>query len=138
MTVIVAQRTEQTAGEIARTAQQERLENIFHAVDSIKADLNKCGMGMAGKLSCLEVIRSSGFSCTYKANEESVKISYEYDPSCSTLYRVENGKRKKLIDHVTDFYVTYFPDANSVLYRIELDRKEHIRGYIFLLNNTKD
>lgn len=138
MTVIVAHRTEQAALGNAKTASQERLENIFHAVDSIKADLNKCGLGITDKPSSLEIFRNSGFSCTYKLNEKPVKISYEYDPSCSTLFRVEKCRKKMLIDHVTNFYVTYFPDANSVLYRIELDYKEQVRGYVFLLNNTKD
>ena len=32
------------------------------------------------------------------------------------------------------FYVTHFPEANSVLYRIEVEKKKQIRGYIFLLN----
>ena len=30
--------------------------------------------------------------------------------------------------------MTFFPDANSVLYRIEVNKKEQVRGYIFLLN----
>lgn len=58
------------------------------------------------------------------------------------LYKNQNILKRKagrgyfqpLIEKVTDFYITYFPDANSVLYRIEVDNKEQIRGYIFLTN----
>jgi hypothetical protein len=52
-----------------------------------------------------------------------------------TLERQVNmGRISTLLGEVSDFYVTYFPDANSVLYRIEVNKKEQIRGYIFLLN----
>ena len=44
------------------------------------------------------------------------------------------GYFQPLIESVTDFYITYFPDANSVLYRIEVNNKEQVRGYIFLTN----
>ena len=44
------------------------------------------------------------------------------------------GYFQPLIEKVTDFYITYFPDANSVLYRIEINNKEQVRGYIFLTN----
>ncbi|MEN8153580.1 MAG: type II secretion system protein [Acidobacteriota bacterium] len=58
------------------------------------------------------------------------------------LYKNQNILKRKtgkgyfqpLIEKVTDFYITYFPDANSVLYRIEVNNKEQVRGYIFLTN----
>ena len=58
------------------------------------------------------------------------------------LYKNQNILKRKsgrgyfqpLIERVTDFYITYFPDANSVLYRIEVNNKEQVRGYIFLTN----
>lgn len=45
-----------------------------------------------------------------------------------------NGCFKTLVKNVTDFYVSFFPEANSVLYRIEINNKEQVRGYILLTN----
>ena len=44
LTVIIAHSAE--SGKVAKkiTVNQERLEAIFHTVDTIKSDLNKCGM----------------------------------------------------------------------------------------------
>ena len=51
LTVIIAHAAE--TGRMAKkiTSNQERLEAIFHTVDTIKSDLNKCGMRLqeAGK-----------------------------------------------------------------------------------------
>lgn len=58
------------------------------------------------------------------------------------LYEKENVLKRKLdrgyfqpvVENVSDFAVTFFPDANSVLYRVEVNKREQIRGYIFLTN----
>ena len=63
------------------------------------------------------------------------KVEYKFYPAQRVLKRkADKWNFKPLLKEVSDFYVTYFPDANSVLYRIEVNKKEHIRGYIFLLN----
>ena len=43
-----------------------------------------------------------------------------------------------LVENVTDFYIKYFPDSYSILYRLEVNRKEQIRGYIFLTNMVNE
>lgn len=63
------------------------------------------------------------------------KVEYRYYMFKHVITRkIDKGKCQPLLEGVSDFYVTYFPDANSVLYRIEVNKKEQIRGYIFLLN----
>lgn len=203
MTVIVAS----TPRSHKITGTQERLEAIFHTVDTIKSDLNKCGMRLQA---CREfsgifpfTSTSSSFTCTYGLADEQIlenamkgqqslkfaaneffkkdravliydliskswemneiksrldgatvlknplqneyplnsmvvvvkKVEYKFYPDQRTLKRkADKGSFQPLLEEVSDFYVTYFPDANSVLYRIEVNKKEQIRGYIFLLN----
>lgn len=63
------------------------------------------------------------------------QVEYKIYRDQSTLKRkVNSGYFQPMIEKVTDFNVTYFPEAGSVLYRIEIDKKEQIRGYIFLVN----
>jgi hypothetical protein len=63
------------------------------------------------------------------------KVEYKFYPAQRILKRkTDKGNFQPLLEEVSDFYVTFFPDANSVLYRIEVNKKEQIRGYIFLLN----
>ena len=63
------------------------------------------------------------------------KVEYRFYPAQRVLKRKADKKNfQPLLEDVSDFYVTFFPDANSVLYRIEVNKKEQIRGYIFLLN----
>jgi hypothetical protein len=62
-------------------------------------------------------------------------VEYKFYPVERMLKRkVDNLNFQPLQAEVTDFYATFFPDAQSVLYRIEVGRKEQIRGYIFLIN----
>jgi len=63
------------------------------------------------------------------------KVEYKYYPAQRILKRkADKGNFQPLLEEVSDFYVTFFVDAQSVLYRIEICKKEQIRGYIFLLN----
>lgn len=120
MTVIFATRNQSKKV----TSNQERLENIFHCVDSIKSDLNKCT-----KMPAEHPIHLFNFHCGCD------EIAYKYLPASHELQRRKNsGKYKTILTEVSDFYTTYFPDAQSVLYRIEINSKEQIRGYIFLQN----
>jgi len=207
LTVIIAHSTE--SGKAARkiTGNQERLEAIFHTVDTIKSDLNKCGMRLQEarqffNISCFS--SSAGtFKCEYGLADELLlenalcgqqtlkveqndffkkdkviliynlgsgvwelneirdclggalvlknalkndfgrnspvvllkKVEYKYYPTQRILKRkADKGNFQPLLEEVSDFYVTFFPDANSVLYRIEVNKKEQVRGYIFLLN----
>jgi hypothetical protein len=203
MTVIIARKP--ISNKIASS--QERLEAIFHTVDTIKADLNKCGMRLqeARQFSGITPFTStpSGFTCLYGIADEPLlekavsgqqtlkvaaneffkrdkqiliydpiqqawemneiessqdgalvlkdplqndyltdsmavvlkTIEFKFYPGQRVLKRkTDKGSFQPLLEEVSDFYVTYFPDAQSVLYRIEVNKKEQIRGYIFLLN----
>jgi hypothetical protein len=189
------------------TSNQERLEAIFHTVDTIKSDLNKCGMRLqeAGKFFNIPSFESTqgNFRVTYGLADEELledakqgqqtlkigqndffkkdkviliysllrqvwefneirnfsdgalvlknplqndfpgnspvlvlkKVEYRFYPAQRILKRkTDKGNFQPLLEEVSDFYVTFFPDANSVLYRIEVNKQEQIRGYIFLLN----
>jgi hypothetical protein len=207
LTVIVAHSTETARLGKKITGNQERLEAIFHSVDTIKSDLNKCGMRLQEARQFCEIAPFSSavgtFACTYGIADEPLlegatqgqhalkvapneffkkemavliynlssrlwelneieyrldgalilknplqndftlnstvvalkKVEYKYFPAQHTLKRkTGRGNFQPLLEEVTDFYVTFFPDANSVLYRIEVNKKEQVRGYIFLLN----
>ena len=63
------------------------------------------------------------------------RIEYKlYGDQRSLKRKVDRGHFQPLIDGVTDFYIDFFPESNSVLYRLEVNGKEQIRGYIFLIN----
>ena len=112
--------------ETNKQKQRERLEEIFYTVDAIKADLNKAtGIQIAKHLLTIT---------SYVSETCSKKIEWRFDPKNRSLERAG----KLMILDVTDFMVQYFPEANSVLYRIELDGKEQIRGYIFLMNMKRE
>ena len=202
MTVIVASNSRLKRS----TGSQDRLEAIFHTVDTIKSDLNKCGMRLqeARQFCAITPFAStaSSFTCTYGLAEKTLlenavkgqqslkvaaneffkkdkavliydlakqawemneiksmaetihlrnslqndypinsvavalkKVEYKYYPAQRVLKRkADKGIFQPLLEEVSDFYVTFFPDSNSVLYRIEVKKKEQIRGYIFLLN----
>jgi hypothetical protein len=48
--------------------------------------------------------------------------------------KVNKGYFQPLIEGVTDFYVKYFPESFSLFYRIEINKKEQVRGYIYMTN----
>ncbi len=48
--------------------------------------------------------------------------------------KIDRGYFQPVIEGVTDFYISFFDDSNSVLYRLEINKKEQVRGYIFLSN----
>jgi hypothetical protein len=66
------------------------------------------------------------------------EVEYKHYAEQNILKRkVNKGYFQPLIEGVTDFYVKFFPESCSVLYRIEVNKKEQIRGYIFLTNMVK-
>jgi hypothetical protein len=207
LTVIIAHaaQSSRVAGRI--TGNQERLEAIFHTVDTIKLDLNKCGMRLQDAVRLFGITGfeggADGLKVLYGLADEALqeealagqqtlktdaneffrkdkailvydpqqpawefhevqermggvlvlkdplahdfprnspvlalkKVEYKYFAAQRVLKRkTDKGNFQPLLEDVTDFYVTHFPDANSVLYRIEVNKKEQIRGYIFLLN----
>jgi len=74
----------------------------------------------------------------YRANSQAVackRVEYKYFPRQRALKRkVDGGTFQPLLDEVTDFFVSFFAESKSVLYRLEINRREQVRGYIFLLN----
>jgi hypothetical protein len=65
------------------------------------------------------------------------QVEYKYFSEQRTIKRKsDKGYFQPLLEEVTDFFVTFFPESKSVLYRIEINRKEQIRGYIFLINTV--
>jgi len=62
-------------------------------------------------------------------------VEYKHYLKQNVLKRkVDKGYFQPLIEDVSDFFIQFFPESNSVLYRIEVNQKEQIRGYIFLIN----
>ncbi len=189
------------------TQSQDRLESIFHTVDTIKSDLCKCGMRLqeaargfglqafscsstgfqlqyGSHSQCLLADASRGdrevrveaaglfprgrsvllynvdsHACSwneaaaaaagmlqlsaplgtdFQAGSELVavrRVEYRWDSASGTLRRrSDRGGFQPLLDDVTDFYVAYFADAHAVLYRLEIGRREQVRGYLFLTN----
>ena len=51
--------------------------------------------------------------------------------------KVNKGYFQPLAENVTDFYVKFYPEALTVFYRIEVNRRQQLRGYIFLTNMVK-
>ena len=207
LAVVVAHVTDTARVTKKVASNQEKLETIFHAVDSIKSDLNKCGMllqeaAAAFGLTFFESSRS-GFKATFGLSAEDMEteafagderlrldgnpffkknkkvliynldlrlwetneiletagsdvilkkklqhdyarhsvavalkeVSYQFYSRQGILKRkTDNGTFQPLLEGVSDFFVTFFPDSSAVLYRIEVARKEQIRGYVFLLN----
>ena len=207
LTVIIAHSAESTRTARRIAGNQERLEAIFHTVDTLKSDLNKCGMRLQEARPFCGIVpfasAAGTFTCRYGLADEQLlenalrgqqtlrvppndyfkkdralliydlsaqawelneieyrldgvlvlrnplksdfalhstvvalkEVEYRYYPAQRALKRkADQGNFQPLLEEVTDFYVTFFPDANSVLYRIEVNRKEQVRGYIFLLN----
>ena len=63
------------------------------------------------------------------------EIEYRFFAKQAQLKRkVDRGNFQPLLDRVSDFFVSFFPESQSVLYRIEVNKKEQVRGYIFLKN----
>jgi hypothetical protein len=63
------------------------------------------------------------------------EVEYKlYSEQNSLKRKVNKGYFQPVIEEVTDFNVKFYPEARSVLYRIEVNKKEQVRGYIFLTN----
>ena len=84
------------------------------------------------------LILLSGLQDDYPKNSSVVvlkEVEYKHYTEQNILKRkVNKGYFQPLIEEVTDFYVKFFPESCSVLYRIEVNKKEQIRGYIFMTN----
>jgi hypothetical protein len=84
------------------------------------------------------LILETGLQYDYPINSPVVvlkDVEYKYDAKQNILKRkVNNGYFQPMIEEVTDFYVKFFPESCSVLYRVEIEKKEQIRGYIFMNN----
>jgi prepilin-type N-terminal cleavage/methylation domain-containing protein len=186
---------------------QQRMEAIFHTVDTIRSDLTKCGMRLQ------EASHTFGFPM-FEHSDQSLKVLYgveqetltndcwegdngifinrndfftkgkrvliydsesskyefneikDRDGDCLILSqvlqnnysknavavvikeveykiylkqkalkrKVNKGYFQPLIEEVTDFNIKFYPESSSVFYRIEINHKEQIRGYIFLVN----
>jgi hypothetical protein len=80
----------------------------------------------------------TGLQDDYPTNSSVVvlkEVEYKHYAQQNTLKRkVNKGYFQPLIEGVTDFYVKFFPESCSLLYRIEVNKKEQIRGYIFMNN----
>ena len=63
------------------------------------------------------------------------EVEYKlYNEQNALKRKVNKGYFQPLIEQVTDFYVKFFPESCSVLYRIEINKREQVRGFIFLTN----
>ncbi|HLP49125.1 MAG TPA: type II secretion system protein [Candidatus Kapabacteria bacterium] len=186
---------------------QQRMEAIFHTVDSIRSDLTKCGMRLQEASTRfgfpLFEYNDQNFKVLYGTSEESLLadcwkggkeilanrndffskqkevliydaergnyefnvingisgntllltyslkndysknstaivlkyVEYKIYPAEKTLKRkVNNGYFQPLLEEVTDFHVKFYPESIAVLYRLEINNKEQLRGYIFMSN----
>jgi hypothetical protein len=102
------------------------------------SDLQACQWNEAagtrnGKLLLRDKLKSG-----FPAGSEVVavrQVEYRWDNQARILRRrIDGGGFQPLLEEVSDFYVAYFADSQSVLYRIEVDKKEQVRGYLFLAN----
>lgn len=186
---------------------QQRLESIFHTVDTIKSDLTRCGMRLQEAIKQFDLTvfenTSHHFMVLYGVSSETLiaevrtgekelhinrneyfkkrkkiliynlentvweyneirnrengkitlvkslendyplhsvvillrQVEYKLYPKQNTLKRkVDRGYFQPLVEEVTDFYVSFFQESKSVLYKIEINNREQVRGYIFLVN----
>lgn len=51
--------------------------------------------------------------------------------------KVNKGYFQPLLEEVTDFFIQYIPEAHSVFYRIQVNSREQLQGYIFLTHITE-
>ena len=66
------------------------------------------------------------------------EVEYKHYNEQNALKRkVNKGYFQPLIEQVTDFYVKFFPESCSVLYRIEINKREQVRGYIFMTHMVR-
>lgn len=67
------------------------------------------------------------------------EVEYKLYPKEYMLKRkVNKGYFQPLMNDVTAFSVKFFPEANSVLYRLEVNRKEQLRAFVFLASMLPD
>lgn len=105
----------------------EKMENLFFAIDQLKTDLEKTTK--------FELINTYSFNCHQRHDI----IAYTWDEEKSELLRqTPKEKYTAQLKDVSSFYITYFEGSQSVLYRIEMNNKEQIRGYVWLKNLTKE
>jgi len=63
------------------------------------------------------------------------RIEYKYYQKQGILKRkVDRGYFQPLVEEVTDFQVSVSPRNPALLYRLEINRREQVQGYIFLNN----
>ncbi len=63
------------------------------------------------------------------------EVEYKFYGKQGCLKRkTGQGNFQPMVENVTDFYLKYYPETCSILYRLEVNHKEQIRGYIFLTN----
>jgi len=60
-----------------------------------------------------------------------------YDKQSVLKRKLDKGYFQPMTENVSDFAVTFFPESNSVYYRIEVNQREQIMGYIYLTNMVK-
>ena len=120
---------------------KDRLDEIFRTVDRLRWDADNCARLRK------EVIPDAPASCLCVIHEDHKKasiispsgwIEYRFDQTAHTLSRTvpdpsgQRGEPQILLDGVTDFFVAYFPESPSILYRIELKNKSQVRGYLMI------
>jgi len=84
------------------------------------------------------LILDEGLKNSYSTNAIVVVLKeveyklYKHSEGNILKRKVNKGYFQPLLENITDFYVSYNPKANSVLYRIEVNCKEQISGYVLL------
>jgi len=117
----------------SRTKQdRKQCEQVFLALDRISFDVSNCKL--ARKSNPIPVLHDSDFKGA-KFISPWGWIAYRFDQTAGTLKRIvpdPNGEPQTILDGVANFFITYFPESESVLYRIELNDASQVRGYLFV------
>lgn len=207
LTIVISNVSESAKYSQKAVYNQQLLESIFHAVDTLRSDLTRCGMRLqeAGKHFAIPLFEHANDTINIRYGMQSEVLQkeaykgerivfinrndhfrkkkrvliYDIDHDCFEfneiagtngdclemasalqndyftnayivvikevaykLYAKEKVLKRKLnggyfqplTENVTDFYVKFYPEVDSVYYRIEVKAQEQIRGYIFLTN----
>ena len=112
------------------------LQDAFHAVDKIKEDVTGCRryMSVATPLGMI----GQGRTLYFRYRETKGWVKYHYCLKGKTLTRsLHEGPSEVLLENVTHFMAKFFPDSQSMLYEIQINHNNQVRGYLHMPNLEK-
>ena len=104
---------------------QEKLEQIFRTVDVIKDSLNNAKQ--------VQVLDDNAGIKIETIGGENLRL--KFDATKQTLKKqIGKGSFETICNCLTGLYFNAYMESKSILYRVEFDGKEQVRGYLFLEN----